>query len=185
MISNPAAMHIRFVPVNSRIMTRNQIPLIVLTVAVSSLSSSASASTYRNLCMSAPARCTPTGPHVPRLDADVCLSSSGTIALKGAAACHTGAWPYHVEHGEVVDPTAGLVEAYLPLDEACSKAGLCLDGPAPDGSQEYPMCCYVDENGQEICVPGVMCGGTLWYCYDGVSNPDGTVTCFESEQAGV
>ena len=76
----------------------------------------------------------------------------------------------------------GSVEAYLPLDNACGQAGLCIDGPPPDGSQEYPMCCYVDMNGNEICVNGLTCGGTLWYCHDGVSNSDGTVTCFAGEQ---
>jgi hypothetical protein len=163
-------------------MYRNRVTLTLLVIATLTLPWSANASTYRNLCMSAPGYCTPTGTQVSRLDANVCLSKAGGITLKGTAPCPSNAWAYYVEHGEVVDPT-GRVEAYLPLDNACGQAGLCVDGPAPDGSQEFGMCCYVDEDGEWVCVPGVLCGGTLWYCYDGVSNSDGTVTCFEAEQA--
>lgn len=162
-------------------MYRNQLTLTLLAATVASLPSSADASTYRNLCMSAPGYCTPTGIQVPRLDANVCLSRDGKLELKGTASCPTGAWPYYVEHGEIVDPWGG-VEAFLPLDNACGHAGICVDGPPPDGSQEYPMCCYMTMDGEEVCVDGVNCGGTLWYCYDGMSNEDGTVTCFAAEQ---
>jgi hypothetical protein len=163
-------------------MYRNPITFTLLATAIASLPSSAGASTYRNLCMSAPAYCTPTGTQVPRLDADVCLSRDGRLELKGSDSCPLGAWPYYVEHGEVVDPWTGFVEAYLPLDNACEQEGICVDGPPPDGSQEYPMCCYTDMDGDQICVDGVNCGGTIWYCYDGVSNSDGTITCFAAEQ---
>lgn len=171
-------------PAHATLQSMHRTPLTVtlLVVTAASFPSSAHASTYRNLCMSAPTYCTPTGVQVPRLDADVCLSQQNGLTLKGSAPCPSGAWPYYVEHGEVIDPSLGRVEAYLPLDNACDYAGLCVDAPPPDGSQEYLMCCYNDMDGDLICIDGVNCGGTIWYCYDGVSNADGTVTCFESEQ---
>ncbi|PRP99354.1 hypothetical protein [Enhygromyxa salina] len=164
-------------------MQRNHLTLMLLVASVASLPSSASASTHRNLCMSAPTHCTPTGTQVPRLDASVCLSRSGELTIRGTAPCPADAWPYYLEHGEVVDPTTGQVNAYLPLDDACSQAGMCEKGPPPDGTLEFPMCCYVNQGGEQVCVNGFSCAGTIWYCYDGVSNDDGTVTCFASEQA--
>lgn len=165
-------------------MYRNQIILSVLVAAVVLLPSSASAGDYRELCMSAAKVCTYTGPQAPVLRADVCLSTAGGITLKGTAPCASGQYPYYVEHGEVVDPQTGEIAAYIPLDNACSQPGRCVDGPGPGVTEEYPMCCFVNSSGVEVCVDGTGCGGTLWFCYDGVSNPDGTVTCFAGEQLG-
>jgi hypothetical protein len=156
----------------------------LLTAAIVSIPSSANAGEYRNLCMSASQYCMYTGPDAPLLRADVCLSSAGILTLKGTAPCPSQAWAYYVEHGEVVDPSTSVIAAYIPLDDACSHPGMCEKGPPPDGSQEYPMCCYVDGSGSQVCVYGLNCGGTLWFCYDGVCNDDGTTTCFESEQLG-
>lgn len=165
-------------------MPHKQITLIFLVTAAVSIPSSAGASEYRNLCTSAASYCTPTGPDAPQLHADVCLSRTGAVTLKGTAPCASDTWPYYIDHGEVVDPTTGQVQPYLPLDDACGQAGMCDKGPPPGDSQELPMCCYVDELGDQVCVYGANCGGTVWFCYDGVSNPDGTVTCFSGEQLG-
>lgn len=165
-------------------MYRNRIILSLLVASIVALPSSASAGTYRELCMSASRVCTYTGPEAPMLGLDVCLSTSAMITLKGTGPCATGQYAYSVAHGEVIDPTTGEVAAYIPLDDACSQLGRCADGPAPGDTEEYPMCCFVNGSGIEVCVGGLNCGGTLWFCYDGVSNSDGTVTCFAGEQLG-
>ncbi len=93
--------------------------------------------------------------------------------------CPDGSWPYYVEAGEVVDPITNEVAAYIPLDDACDQPGLCVEGPPPPGAQEFPMCCTGIASGEETCVSGASCGGQLYFCIDGVSNEDGTVTCFD------
>jgi hypothetical protein len=165
-------------------MYRNQITLMMLAATVALLPSSAGATEYRSLCMSAPKHCTHTGPDAPVLRADVCLATSGEITLKGVDSCPSGSWPYYVDYGEVIDPIKGWVQAYIPLDDACGFPGMCDKAPPPDGSQEFPMCCYVNQDGVQVCVEDLDCGGTLWFCYDGVCNDDGTITCFQGNQQG-
>ncbi|EDM77436.1 hypothetical protein PPSIR1_38014 [Plesiocystis pacifica SIR-1] len=131
---------------------------------------------YRDLCDSAPV-CEYTGPDAPVLDADVCLDATGQVHLKGSVPCAAGAVPFHVRYGEVYDPIAQLVVAYTPLADACAQPGMCepmLDGPVPPTNAEA-ICCV-----GAICWPGSDCGGTLFWCEDGVSNEDGTVTCFDA-----
>jgi hypothetical protein len=131
---------------------------------------------YRYLCTSIPSACTYTGPLASKLNAEVCYGSAIGIRLKGTAPCPTGSWPYSVDYGEIVDPVVNAVVAYIPLDDACSRPGLCVDGPPPGGAQEYPMCCTDGK-----CYQGASCGGTLWWCNDGVCNEDGTITCFDKD----
>ncbi|PRQ02589.1 hypothetical protein ENSA5_22340 [Enhygromyxa salina] len=164
-------------------MHRNQFIFTALVAALVAQPASASASTSRNLCMAAASHCTYTGPDAPVLAAEVCLSAAAGITLKGEGGCGVDARAYWLEHGEVVDPQTGEVAAYIPLDDRCSEAGMCDKAP-PGGTQEMPMCCFYNSSGGEVCVNGLDCGGTLWFCYDGVSNDDGTVTCFEAEQHG-
>ncbi|PRQ02495.1 hypothetical protein ENSA5_22460 [Enhygromyxa salina] len=164
-------------------MNRKQLILSALVAAVVTPAASASASTYRNLCMAAASQCTYTGPDAPVLAAEVCLSRAGVITLKDQT-CAADTRGYFVEHGEVVDPQTGEVAAYIPLDDRCGEAGMCSKAPPPGDSQEMPICCFYNSSGVEVCVNGNTCGGTLWFCHDGVSNDDGTVTCFQSEQYG-
>lgn len=153
--------------------------LPILAIALTLLPSSAQA-TYRYLCTSVPSACeyVPASGSVPTLAADVCFSSSAGIKLKGTAACPSGTWPYFVDYGEVIDPITNAVEAYIPLDDACDVAGLCVQYVPHSGGQSAPMCC--DE--EYTCYPTSGCGGSLWWCHDGVSNSDGTVTCFHAEE---
>jgi hypothetical protein len=137
---------------------------------------------YRQLCSSIPTACDYTGPDAPKLDVDVCYGSATGARLK-TGACPTGTWAYHVTHGEVVDPASNEVAAYVPLDDACATPGICVDGPPPPGAQAFPICCTSaggTSGGGESCQNwnGSDCGGTLWFCDDGVSNLDGTVSCF-------
>lgn len=136
---------------------------------------------YRHLCMSIPSVCTYTGPNAPTLAADVCFGSAIGIRLKGTGACPSGSWPYYLDYGEVVNPITNQVAAYIPLNDACDQPGLCVEGPPPAGAQEHAMCCTGNSSGEgQTCVNGASCGGTLWFCFDGVSNEDGTVTCFDA-----
>lgn len=151
--------------------------------ATLSLAPRAASATYRDLCASVPAACEYTGPDAAVLGADVCYSSTGGVTLKGSGACPTGAWPYYLDYGEIVDPLTGEVAAYIPLDWACSHSGICEEGDPPVGSdpQEAPICCEFG-----FCVPAeeVLCdseNSLLVFCYDGVTESDGSVTCFEGE----
>lgn len=132
---------------------------------------------YRPFCASIVGACTHTGPDAPLLRADVCWNGTAAI-LKGAGSCPTGTKPYRVDYGSV-DPLTAIVSGFVPHDDACSVTGVCLSFAPHDGGQESPICC---EGG--TCWPGTVCpggSGTILYCNDGVSNDDGTVTCFESE----
>lgn len=135
--------------------------------------------TYRHLCFSVPAACTYTGPDAPELNANVCFGRKTGVRLMGTASCPSGSWPFYVSYGELVDPTTNEVAAYVPLDDACAKPGICVQGPPPPDAQEFPMCCTGNASGEETCYHGVSCGGQLYFCWDGVSNADGTVSCFE------
>jgi hypothetical protein len=142
---------------------------------------------YRDLCLSVPLECVPILDSIaPPLGADVCHSAETGITLKGASACPTGTWAYHVAYGEVSDPLSNAVVAYLPLENACNDPQRCLAGPPPAGAQEYPICCTSPSKtsgaGDETCVPAGqdVCDGSIWFCVDGVSNDDGTVTCFSA-----
>jgi hypothetical protein len=134
---------------------------------------------YRNLCTSIPSQCIYTPANVPKLDANVCYGRTYGIRLMSGS-CPTNTWPYYVDYGEVVDPITNAVAAYIPLDNACDHPGICEVGPPPPDAEEFPMCCTGNTSGEETCVNGVSCGGTLYYCNDGVCNDDGTVTCFEA-----
>lgn len=135
---------------------------------------------YRNLCTSIPSACTYTGPDAPVLDATVCFGSAFGIRLMGSSSCPTGSWPYYLDYGEVIDPITNQVTAYIPLDDACDHPGICVDGPPPAGAEPFIMCCTGNQSGSETCAHGASCGGTIYYCEDGVCEPDGTVTCFQA-----
>ncbi len=147
-------------------------------------SSLANATTYADLCGAVPSACEYTGPEAPLLEAVVCWSRSTptpTLRLMTGASCPTGAWPYLAKYG-FVDPLTLAVTAYRPLDDACSRPGLCQPGIlAPTTTTADVICCLWG-----VCWPaeGDQCyGGELLYCYEGVTNEDGTVTCWESSNA--
>ena len=139
------------------------------------------AAQYRDLCASVPSACEPTGPEAPVFDADVCWNESGALTLKGAGACAGGSWAYHLKYGEVIDPVNGTIVAYRPLDNACDHPGLCVKGEVPPGTSAQSICC---EWG--FCVPlnEVLCNSPASFavmCYEGVTNQDGSVTCYEGD----
>lgn len=132
---------------------------------------------YRYLCTSIPSACEYTpSESAPTLAATVCWDGA-TATLMPVGGCSSSAWPYTVDFGEVIDPVTNEVQAYIPLDDACT-AGYCLAWEPHDPGQSAPICCETSGT----CYPGATCGGSLWWCHDGVSNADGTVECFEAEQ---
>jgi hypothetical protein len=144
------------------------------------------ATASRPLCASVPAACEYTGPDAPTFDGEVCWSRETGTHAKGTAPCPSGQWPYYLDYGEVVDPITNEVAGYIPLDWACSHQGLCTPGYAPPGSgpQEQVLCC---EWG--VCVPAILvpCNNDysiMVMCFDGVTNMDGTVECFEGDYPG-
>lgn len=133
---------------------------------------------YRYLCTSIPDACEHTGPDAPTLNADVCWGRTTGVQLMSSTSCPSGTWPYHVTHGEIVNPITNQVAAYAPLDNACDVPGTCNDyTPHTDGWESTICCVWYNE-----CYEGVQCDGVLFWCFDGVSNLDGTVTCFDSEE---
>jgi hypothetical protein len=144
------------------------------------------ATASRPLCTSVPAACEYTGPDAPWFGGEVCWSRETGVRPKGTGACPAGQWPYYLDYGEIVDPLTSEVAGYVPLDWACSHPGLCTPGYAPPGSgpQEQVLCC---EWG--VCVPAILvpCNNDysiMVMCFDGVTNMDGTVECFEGDYPG-
>jgi hypothetical protein len=131
-----------------------------------------------DVCSAVTGLCQYTGPDAPVLRAHVCYTSStGLLHLMGASGCPTGSGQYTLTYGAVTDPVTNEVQGFIPLTDACTVQGLCVDGPPPPDAQEHPMCCDEDY----VCVDGASCGGTIYFCHDGVCNEDGTVTCFNGE----
>ncbi len=135
--------------------------------------------TNRELCVSVPGECEYSGPNAPVLAANVCWfrSTSSTRLLTGAT-CPTGGWPYFVKYG-VVDTLTLEVTGFVPLEDACSRPGLCQPGSfAPPNTTTEVACCYGG-----VCWPidATNCvGGELLFCDEGVTNEDGTISCFDT-----
>ncbi len=156
---------------------------IFLAVLLGLGSPDAHATTYRDLCGAVPDECEYSGPEAPVLAANVCWSRTTSQAqLMTGATCPTGSWPYFVKYG-VVDPLTQVVTGLVPLEDACSRPGLCQPGSfAPPNTTAGAMCCIGD-----VCWPAEdLCnGGELLFCAEGASNEDGTVTCFDENPVGV
>jgi hypothetical protein len=162
---------------------RGSILSVLALVVVAGLldSPEARATTYRDLCSAVPGECEYTGPDAPVLAAVVCWTrTTSTSTLMTGANCPMGSWPYSVKYG-VIEPLTSIVIGFVPLDDACSRPGLCQPGYlAPPTTWGAVMCCI-----SGTCWPGEDgdCEGELLFCDNGVSNEDGTVTCFDDQNA--
>ena len=123
------------------------------------------------------------GPDAPVFDGDVCCvldsDSAACWAPSSNGTCGTGVKRY-CKHGERL--SGGGVVCYKPYPDACA-LGHCVQAP-----QEPPpvladlICCYdgecyeITKHEQWDCDE---IGGTVVWCHDGMSNLDGTVTCFD------
>jgi hypothetical protein len=125
--------------------------------------------------------CQWTGPNVPVLDSDVCCvldeDSAACTLPNRYGRCSVGVKRY-CKYGQA--SSAGVV-CYQPFQDAC-QAGFCVQMPeVPPPVQADLACC----NGGG-CVPIATqeldeCEetGTITWCSDGVTNDDGTITCFD------
>jgi hypothetical protein len=152
---------------------------IIIIGAVLALLPTDANATYRDFCASVPSACVYTGPDAPVLAAVVCWSkSTSTATITSDGQCPTGTYGYFAKYGDV-EPLTGQVQGYVPLDDACSHPGVCQPGYlAPANTTSASMCCPGDcwPAESQQCV-----GQNLLFCADGVSNEDGTVTCFDEE----
>jgi hypothetical protein len=110
----------------------------------------------------------------PRWDKAVCCNDAGCVA-SSSSKCSTGRKRYYCELGEVW--ADGEVSCYFEVPDYCDVF------PCSPGFQTWPQA-------NEMCCPD---GGDCWninnvndceiddvyWCNDGVTNQDGTVTCFD------
>ncbi|NJK33228.1 MAG: hypothetical protein HC927_12965 [Deltaproteobacteria bacterium] len=150
--------------------------IAIVAISLLSISSTADASTYPPFCGSMQSQCVYTGPDAPVLRLDVCWDGS-VATLKGTSPCPLDSRPYYVDFGDV--DAFGVVNAYIPLDWACDHTGICVAGPAPGSTSAEPICC---DGGVCYPVTDAGCTGLKVLCQNGVSNDDGTVTCFEGTE---
>lgn len=153
---------------------------LAFVVSLGLASSEAHATTYRDLCSSVPSECEYTGPDAPVLVANVCWDRASGITRLMSGVCPTGSYPYTVKYG-LVDPLTLIVTAFVPLDDACSRPGLCSPGYlAPENTWSAAAMCCIDGT----CWPHTNlapCGGDILICLEGVTNEDGTVECFDDQ----
>ena len=122
-----------------------------------------------------PIFCEPHRDGAPVYDDTVCCDGHSCIpSRQGSCAVETRA-PYYCELGEV--KATGEVSCYFEVPDYCEAF------PCAPGFQSHPqrafMCCnagicwntFTDSND---CEPK-----DIFWCQDGVTNPDGTMTCFD------
>lgn len=140
---------------------RSKVFKLVLATAVAvvfgvGMETESEANGYADLCGSSPSACEyAPASNVPVLAANVCFSASGTVLMVGST-CPVSTYPFYVKFGEVINPTTGAVQAYIPLSDACDM-GYCdpYDPNDPPG-EEGAMCCTPGngcEDATGICPP--------------------------------
>jgi hypothetical protein len=138
---------------------------------------------YDHLCSSVPSVCEYIDENeAPWVNTNVCLYSNGDIFYKGSGSCPSGSSPYYVGYGEIINEISGEMVAYIPVGDACEQPGICVEGPPPSGAESQLICC--DAWGACFPLSQVLCtnrGDQPYICYNGVSNVDGSVTCFEGQ----
>jgi hypothetical protein len=127
--------------------------------------------------------CEWTGPDAPVLGKDVCCvtdSESATCWMPDArGGCGSGS-KWSCEHGEQL--ADGRVVCYQSFPSACD-FGLCVHAPDVPPTVVADLICCMGESCTEIEKEGILdCldnEGFVTWCSDGMSNVDGTVTCFD------
>lgn len=120
--------------------------------------------------------CVYSGPDVPVFDDYVCWDGS-TPRLRGAGGCPADQKTYYVQHGELLDPTTGEIEAYAALPNACDivPCGSTEDNNLPE--DDDVACCDPDTGDCWMSDDGDCTVGDITWCEDITDNGDGTVTC--------
>ncbi len=118
-----------------------------------------------------PTLCEPHPYGAPLYDATICCAG-GVCFPSTSGACQSGETPYHCELGEV--DSRGVAHCYFEVPSYCD-VNTC---PPGSGGWADGVCC-----GNGWCIHhdlGDDCeGGTLFWCDEGVTNEDGTVTCLD------
>ena len=121
-----------------------------------------------------PVFCEPHPDGAPRWDKAVCCNDAGCVASRSGS-CSTGRKAYYCELGEVW--ASGEVSCYFEVPDYCDVF------PCAPGFQTWPqaagMCCnegvcWNSDGSSNDCEMD-----DIYWCNDGVSNQDGTVTCFD------
>ena len=123
--------------------------------------------------------CQWTGPGAPSLNRDVCCDIQGGAAAcvlpTSSGRCSIGS-RYYCKYGQA--SSVGVV-CQQPFPSACA-AGFCVQMPeVPPPTEALLACCSPGGACVEIeWAQGLDCEGYFMVCENGVSNDDGTVTCF-------
>lgn len=160
--------------------TTISITLVLSTLAVTSLAYGA---TPPDRCAKLgtdgyPKYCEPIGEHIaPGWDDPLCCDGAECEPM-GTAGCGGDRQPFSCDHARF--NAVGTVTCLFVVPHYCDEYS-CEPSPVRDDQQPpqaQELCCY-----EEGCYApdGGPCGGVLFWCDDGVSNSDGTVTCFDED----
>lgn len=158
------------------------VPLVLLTFGLASPAAASAPDRCRELGPDGyPAYCDAIGERdAPFWGEAACCVESRCVEL-GAAGCPSGTQEYTCQYAEP-DGQGNLTCLYLvPYyceENPCPSNNDDLDFAAPPQIQAHLICCY---DGGCYDTQGGICGGAEYICFNGVSNEDGTVTCFDED----
>ena len=137
--------------------------------------------TVRDLCdvvyrtTGTPVLCQPHRYSAPVLDAEVCCAGKSCFRATAGQGCEDGESRYYCELGEV--RSTGEVSCFFEVPDFC-EAFSCPQGYQAPPLETYMCCnngvCWTILSGSNGCELG-----DIYWCYSGVTNEDGTVTCFD------
>jgi hypothetical protein len=153
---------------------------IATQLLITTLITSPASTGVRDLCevvhreTGVPTICQPHKQGAPVYDAEVCCAGGSCFAATGSA-CQAGEVLYYCGLGH--DLVAGETACYFEVPSYCDL--FACDRSYSPTPQEGTICCnqgicweyQVGTNGCEI--------GDIYWCGDGITNPDGTVTCLD------
>lgn len=154
--------------------------MTIITLIIVAATSTAPGQPLADLCDLAytstgtPTFCEPHPDGAPHYDDTVCCDTQGCVIAR-AGSCDEKRKPYYCELGEVW--ASGEVTCYFEVPSYCDVF------PCEPGFQTWPqelyLCCY-EGICWELSPSGDNCEPlNIYWCQDGVSNPDGTITCLD------
>jgi hypothetical protein len=125
-----------------------------------------------------PALCDPIGEHIAPAWHDLVCCDASTCTPFGPRGCGKSTLPYFCEYAEL--DASNQVTCLFTVPQYCDVFP-CPPAADPEyqaPAQAQPICCY-----EEGCyaVDGDPCGGIIYWCDDGSTNEDGTVTCHDED----
>ena len=123
---------------------------------------------------SRPIFCEPHPDGAPRYNATACCNDTECVTPR-AGKCSTGRKAYFCELGEAWSD--GVVSCYFEVPEYCDVFPCAL------GFQTWPqanyMCCHAGNCWNSLPTSNDCEPQDIFWCDNGVTNSDGTVTCFD------